>query len=61
MYNSKTPADARRFLAAYKAWAADQGTGMQVNPGMAAAPAWVTNDKLWIVTAYLFLEGDAAD
>lgn len=30
-YNGKTPADARRFLAAYKAWASDQGTGMQVN------------------------------
>lgn len=30
-YNGKTPADARRFLVTYKAWAADQGTGMQVN------------------------------
>lgn len=28
MYNGKTPADARRFLVAYKAWASDQGTGM---------------------------------
>lgn len=28
---------------------------------MAAAPAWVTNDKLWIITACSFLEGDAAD
>lgn len=46
MYNGKMPADARRFLAAYKAWAADQGTRMQVNRGTAAAPAWVTNDKL---------------
>lgn len=45
-YNGKTPADARRFLAAYKAWAFDQGTGMQVNRGMATAPVWVTNDKL---------------
>lgn len=30
-YNGKMPADARRFLAAYKAWASDQGTGMQIN------------------------------
>lgn len=61
VYNSKMPADARRFLATYKAWASDQGTGMQVNRGTAAALAWVTNDKLWIITAYSFLEGDAAD
>lgn len=60
-YNGKTPADARRFLAAYKAWAANQGTGMQVNRGTATAPMWVANNKLWIITAYLFLEGDAAD
>lgn len=31
MYNGKIPANARRFLAMYKAWASDQGTGMQVN------------------------------
>lgn len=60
-YNGKTPADARRFLAAYKAWTADQGTGMQVNRATAAALAWVANDKLWIITACSFLEGDAAD
>lgn len=60
-YNGKTPADARRFLAAYKAWASDQGTDMQVNRGTAAAPAWVVKDKLWIITACSFLEGDAAD
>lgn len=45
----------------YKAWAADQGIGMQVNRGTAAAPAWVANDKLWIITACSFLERDAAD
>lgn len=61
MYNGKTPADTRRFLATYKAWATDQGTGMQINRGTAAAPAWVMNDKLWIITACLFLEGGAAD
>lgn len=60
-YNGKTPADARRFLVAYKAWALDQGTGMQNNQGTAAAPAWIANDKLWIITACSFLEGDAAD
>lgn len=38
-YNGKTPTDARRFLAAYKAWASDQGTGMQVNQETAAVPA----------------------
>lgn len=61
MYNGKTPADARRFLAAYKAWASDQGTSMLTNRGMAATPAWVTNDKLWIIMACSFLEGDAAN
>lgn len=35
--------------------------GMQVNRGTAAALAWVNNDKLWIITACSFLEGDAAD
>lgn len=60
-YNDKTPADTRRFLAAYKAWASDQGTGIQVNRGTAAAPAWVTNDKLWIIIACSFLEGDATN
>lgn len=34
---------------------------MQVNKGMAAAPAWVVNDKLWIITACSFLEGDTED
>lgn len=34
---------------------------MQVNRGTAAALAWVTNNKLWIVTACSFLEGDAGD
>lgn len=60
-YNGKTPADARRFLAVYKAWASDQGTGMQINRETVAAPAWVTNNKLWIITACSFLEGDAAE
>lgn len=34
---------------------------MQINRGTAAAPAWIANDKLWIIMAYSFLEGDAAD
>lgn len=34
---------------------------MQVNRGTAAAPTWVANDKLWIITACSFLKGDAAD
>lgn len=61
MYNGKMPADARRFLATYKAWASDQGTGMQINWGTAVILAWMINDKLWIITTCSFLEGDAAD
>lgn len=38
-YNGKMLADVRRFLATYKVWAADQGTGIQVNRGMVAVPA----------------------
>lgn len=34
---------------------------MQVNQGTAATLAWVTNDKLWIITACSFLERYTAD
>ena len=57
-YNGKTPADARRFLAAYKAWATDQGDGMKQRN---AFGNMVINDKLWIITACSYLTDDAAD
>ena len=57
-YDGKTPADARRFLAAYKAWATDQGDGLKEAD---AAGNMVNDEKRWILTACSFLVGDAVD
>ena len=57
-YDGKTPTDARRFLAAYKAWAVDQGDGLKK---AAFAGGMVNDEKRWILTACSFLTGEAAD
>lgn len=57
-YDGKTPADARRFLAAYKAWATDQGDGLKTTD---TASNLINDEKRWILTACSFLVGDAVD
>lgn len=57
-YNGKTAADARRFLAAYKAWALDQGEGLQHQNALGQM---VMDYKRWILTACSFLVDEAAD
>ena len=50
-YNRKTALDARRFLAAYKSWATDQGNGMKEAN---ALDVMVHKEKLWIITTCFF-------
>lgn len=57
-YDGKTASDARRFLAAYKAWAKDQGEGLQ---RLNALGQMADDYPRWILTACSFLTGEAAD